>query len=92
MQKEYWALKSRLNIATFGDRNTIVRRHRYKIRCLKDVEGDWLTDEVEINDYIRNGFKKLYMTELNVSFMISDVSEFSCCFWKRRIELELMVV
>ena len=98
-EEEYRALKSRLNIATFGDRNTsffhvstIVRRHRYKIRCLKDVEGDWLTDEVEINDYIRNGFKKLYMTELNVSFMISDVSEFSCCFWKRRIELELMVV
>ena len=41
-EEEYWALKSRLNTATFGDRNmsffhvsTIVRRHRNKIRCLK---------------------------------------------------------
>ena len=39
-----------------------------------------MIDEVEIKDYIRNGFKKLYMTELNVSSMISDVFEFSCCF------------
>ena len=46
-EEEYWALKSRLNSATFGDRNTsffhlstIVRRQRNKILCLKDVEGN----------------------------------------------------
>ena len=47
---------------------------------LKDTEGNWLIEEVEIKDYIRNSYKKLYMTELNVSSMTSDVSEFSCCF------------
>lgn len=81
-EEEYWALKSRINTATFGDHNrsffyvsTIVRRHRNKIRCLKD--------------YIKNGFKKLYMTELNVSSMISDVSEFSCCFLKEEDRLRI---
>ncbi|XP_075659165.1 uncharacterized protein LOC142629055 [Castanea sativa] len=86
-EEEYWALKSRINAATFGDRNTsffhistIVRRQRNKIRCLMDAEGNWLADEVEIKNYIRNGFKKLYMTELIVSTMTSNVSNFSCCF------------
>ena len=86
-EEEYWALKSRLSTATFEDRNitffhvsTLVRRHRNKIRCIKDVEGNWLTDEVEIKDYIRNGFKKLFMTELNMTSITSDVSEFYCCF------------
>ena len=46
-EEEYWALKSRLNTTTFGDRNTsffhvstIVRRHRNKIRCLKVTEDN----------------------------------------------------
>ena len=46
-EEEYWALKSKLNTATFGDRNmsffhvsTIVRRHRDKIRCLKVMEDN----------------------------------------------------
>ncbi|XP_075633855.1 uncharacterized protein LOC142606378 [Castanea sativa] len=86
-EKEYWALKSRLNTATFGDRNTsffhvstIVRRHRNKIRCLKDAGGNWLTNEVEIKDYIRNSYKKLYEFELIASSLTSNVSEFFCCF------------
>ena len=39
-EEEFWALKSRINVATFGDRNTsyfhvniVVRRQRNKIRC-----------------------------------------------------------
>lgn len=40
--------------------------------------------EIEIKDYIRNSYKKLYMTELNVSSMTSDVSEFSCCFLEEK--------
>lgn len=86
-EEQYCALKSRLNTATFGDRNTsffhvsmIVRRHRNKIRCLKDAKGNWLTNEVEIKDYIRNSYKKLYETELIMSSLTSDVSEFSYCF------------
>ena len=86
-EEEYWALKSRLNTATFGDRNTsffhvstIVRRHRNKIRCLKVTEDNWLTEEVEIKNHIRDSYKNLYMTELPMSPITSDVSGFSYCF------------
>ena len=86
-EEEYWALKSRLNTATFGDRNTsffhistLVRRHRNKIRCIKDRKGNWLIDEIVIKDHIQDGFKKLYRTELEVIPINSNVSRFSCCF------------
>ena len=86
-EEEYWALKFRLNTATSGDRNTsffhvstIVRRHRNKIRCLKVTEDNWLTEEVEIKNHIRDSYKNLYMTELPMSPITSDVSSFSCCF------------
>ena len=39
-----------------------------------------MTEEVEIKDYIKNSYKKLYMIKLNVSSMTLDVLEFSCCF------------
>ena len=88
-EEEYWALKSRLNTATFGDHNTsffhvstLVRRHRNKIRCIKDRKGNWLIDEIVIKDHIQDGFKKLYRTELEVIPINSNVSRFSCCFLK----------
>ena len=47
LEEEYCALKSRLNAANFGDRNTsffhvttMVRRHINKIRCIKDSVGN----------------------------------------------------
>ena len=59
-EEEYWALKSRLNAATFGDSNTtffhvstLVRRHRNKIKCIKDSVGNWITDENEIKKHIK---------------------------------------
>ena len=46
-EEEFWALKSKLDAATFGDRNTsffhvstVVRRHRNNIRCIKDTIGN----------------------------------------------------
>ena len=60
-EEEFWALKSRLNAASFRDRNTsffhistVVRRHRNKIRCIKDVVGNWLTEDNEVKDHIRS--------------------------------------
>ena len=51
-EEEYWALKSRLNWAAFGDRNTsffhvstLVRRNRNRIRCIKNNLGEWISDE-----------------------------------------------
>ena len=92
-EEEYWALKSRLNTATFGDRNTsffhvstIVRRHRNKIRCLKVTEDNWLTEEVEIKNHIRDSYKNLYMTELPMSPITSDVSGSLVVFWMKGLE------
>ena len=58
-EEEFWALKSRLNWATYGDRNTsffhvttLVRRHRNKTRSIKNSVGEWITDEEGIKNYI----------------------------------------
>ncbi|KAK9984818.1 hypothetical protein SO802_034343 [Lithocarpus litseifolius] len=58
-RKEYWTLKSRLNWAAFRDRNTsfshtstLVRRHRNRIRSIKNSQGEWITDEGEVKNFI----------------------------------------
>ena len=74
-------------MAAFGDRNTsyfhvntIVRRHRNKIRCLKDSMGEWIVEEEEVQEHILNGFKKLYSTELEMSCRFSPVADFSSSY------------
>ena len=86
-EEEFWALKSRLNETTFGDRNTsffhvstVVRRHRNKIRCIKDAVRNCLTKDNEVKEHIRSGFINLYTTELRWSTKSSNVSNFSCCY------------
>lgn len=51
-EEEYWALKSRINWAANGDRNTaffnvstLVKRHRNKIRSIKNSVGEWIMNE-----------------------------------------------
>ena len=85
-KEEFWALKSRLNAATFGDRNTsyfhittVVRRQRNKIRCLMDGNGEWIYDEDKVKDHIQSEFAKLYTFDLSVAYLLSPVSKFSCC-------------
>ena len=58
-EEEFWALKSRLNAATFGDRNTsyfhittVVRRQRNKIRCIMDGTGEWIYEVDKIKEHI----------------------------------------
>lgn len=86
-EEEFWALKSRLNATTFGDRNTsffhvstLVRHHRNKIGYLKDGLGNWITDENEVKMHIKCGFEKLYSTELSLCPLSPPVSSFSCYF------------
>lgn len=74
-EEEFWALKSRLNAATFGDHNTsyfhvstIVRRHKNKIRCIKDDRGEWITNEEGVKQHILASFEKLYTTVLEKGF------------------------
>ena len=86
-EEEFWALKSRINVAAIGDRNTyyfhvntIVRRQRNKIRCLKDGMGEWIVEEEAVNEHILNRFRKLYSMELEMSYRVSPVSKFSGSF------------
>ena len=86
-EEEYWALKSHLNWASFGDRNTsffhvstVVRRNRNKIRCIKDNNGKWIMEEEGVKEFILIGYKKLFLTELIYSPLSSKVSHFSSCF------------
>ena len=85
-EEEFWALKSRLNVATFGDCNTsffhittVVRRQRNKIRSLVNGVGECIQDEKGIRELIQSGFIKLYSSKLNVVFLKSPNTEFSCC-------------
>ena len=88
---ELWALKSRLNATTFGDRNTsyfhlstIVRRHRNKIRGIKNREGEWMFEEDQVREHIHRGFYDLYSTDLEKSCLNSLISSFSCRFFSEK--------
>ena len=65
-EEEYRALKSKINDAAFGDRNTsyfhvttVVRRQRTKIRCAKNSVGEWIVDAEAMKKHILVGFEKL---------------------------------
>ncbi|XP_050281743.1 uncharacterized protein LOC126722642 [Quercus robur] len=86
-EEEFWALKSRINAVAFGDwntsyfhMNTVVRRHRNKIRCLKDGVGEWIVEEEAVKEHILKGFMKLYATGFELSYRSFAVSEFSGSF------------
>ena len=85
-EEEFWALKSRLNWATFGDRNTsffhittLVRRHRNKIRSIKNSVGEWITDEAGIKYYILSEYQKLFETGLCGANSPTNLENFPCC-------------
>ena len=84
-EEEYWALKSRLNWAAYGDSNTsffhvstLVKRHRNKIRTLKNFVGEWITNEEGVKEYILSGFKEIFQTELLTSLFDFEVLYSSC--------------
>ena len=86
-EKEFWALKSRLNWAKFGDCNTaffhtttLVRRHRNKIKSIQNSVGEWIMDEEGIKKHILLGFQQLFQTEDQLSPLHSDIESFSCSF------------
>ena len=86
-EEEFWALKSRFNQATHGDANTsyfhvstLVRRHRNKIRSLKNSVGEWITKDEDIKNLILSGFQEIFQTGLVTSPNEFEVQLFSCCF------------
>ena len=89
-EEEYWALKSRLNAATYGDQNTsyfhvsiVVGRNQNKIRCIKDGKGDWIGDEEGVKNHIHSGYESLYTIGLDIALLCSSISQFSCCFFTK---------
>ena len=71
-EEELWALKSRVNWLVQGDRNTtffhestLVRRKRNQVLAIKDNMGEWLHEEAEVKEFIREGFRKIYTTSLS---------------------------
>lgn len=58
----------------------VVRRHKNKMRCIRDRNWEWLYEENRINNYIQQGFIKLYTTEMEISNLNPPTSNF-CHFY-----------
>ena len=70
IEEEFWAMKARILWLVEGDKNTsfyhtsaLVRRKRNRIICMKDRMGNWLNGEIEIADFIRQGFLDLFTSQ-----------------------------
>lgn len=95
-EKGYWALKSRLNWAAFGDCNTfffhvsmVVRRNRNIIRCIKNPLGEWVSEEEEIKNLICNNFLNIFSINLLQAPRIFEVENFSCAFLSEDDKIKL---
>ena len=73
-EKDLWALKSRINWMILGDRNTsfyhvstLAHRKRNNITVIKNEVGEWLTEEREVANHIKEWFLKLYTTSQEVA-------------------------
>lgn len=67
IEEEFWIMKSRVEMLVNGDRNTsfyhtsiIAQRRRNKIVSLRDGNGYWIGNEIDVAEYIRLGFIALY--------------------------------
>lgn len=95
-EEEFWALKSRVNWAINGDRNTtffhvstLVRRHKNKIRSIKNVVGEWITNEEEIKNSILSDYQQFFKTELPYCLWALEVKNFSCTFLSEEERINL---
>ena len=71
IEEEFWAMKARILWLVEADKNTsfyhtsaLVRRKRNRIICMKDRMGNWLNGEIEIADFIRQGFLDLFTSQV----------------------------
>ena len=87
-EEELWALKSRVNWMIQGDRNTsfyhvstLVRRKRNQIMAIKNAVGDWILEEHEVKEFIRNGFEDIYST----SHLNAKQADPLCSQWQVRL-------
>ena len=71
-EEEIWALKSRVNWMVQGDRNTafyhvstLVRRKRNKILAIKYLVGEWIYQEEDVKEFVKNGYSDIYTTSFS---------------------------
>ena len=67
IEEDLWIMKSRVEMLVNGDRNTsfyhtsiIAQKRRNKIVSLRDGNGYWIGNEIDVAEYIRLGFIALY--------------------------------
>ena len=58
----------------------MVRRHRNKIKSIKNSLGEWIIEEEEVKNFILAGYRKIYNTSHSFSVRDSDIINFSCSF------------
>ena len=58
----------------------LVRRHRNRIKSIKNSLGEWVTGEEEVKNVILMGYIDLFHTSFSSSNRLSDIENFSCCF------------
>jgi len=90
-EEEIWALKSRVNWMIQGDRNTtfyhvstLVRRKRNKILAIKDAVGEWIYQEEDVKEFVKNGYNDIYTT----SFSSFPTLPPSISSWQARLSEE----
>lgn len=86
-EEEFWALKSQLNWVAYGDRNTsffhvstLVRRHRNKIKSIKNLVGEWIIEEDVVKNFIMSGYSEIFETSHLYSTSDPEIENFSCYF------------
>ncbi|KAL0000247.1 hypothetical protein SO802_019849 [Lithocarpus litseifolius] len=74
-----------------GDRNmsfyhvsTLVRRKRNQIVAIKNAVGDWIFEEHEVKEFIRNGFEDIYTTSRTSANRVDPF----CSRWQVRLTEE----
>ena len=60
--------------------STLVRRHRNRIKSIKNSLGEWVTEEEEVKNVILTRYIDLFHTSFSLSNRLSDIENFSCCF------------
>ncbi|KAK4268485.1 hypothetical protein QN277_025138 [Acacia crassicarpa] len=67
LEEQFWWQRSRVNWLTVGDKNsrffhqsTLKRRQRNRIVCIKDDNGNWLTEKHAISHNIASFFQHLF--------------------------------
>ena len=95
IEEEFLAMKAQILLLVEGDRNTsfyhtsaLVRRKRNRIICMNDRMGNWLNGEIEIADFIRQGFLDPFTSGQASSFL----AVWDPLVWNTRLNTEANLI